>query len=193
MLEVGCPHNRYLCSAVQRGINIKKPGNYKAHHMEKTYFDLPLQKDGDNIFVERSPDNKKIISVLINNKNAEFQLLKGDEYKRCEGFLLIQKDLELCEAQFEQLLNIVKKSTNTFPDRRNSEYVICKSLFEAACIGYMKCFTTAKGRGVKLEANDHIEKKIGREYTQVHDKLKDLRNNHLAHAGKGNQGTTKEQ
>lgn len=61
--------------------------------------------------------------------------------------------------------------------------VVKASMFKAIIIQYAKCFTKAWGRAAKLEAKSVFHSQ--EDHLEIHDEVMEMRNNYIAHAGKG--------
>jgi hypothetical protein len=56
-------------------------------------------------------------------------------------------------------------------------------MFKAIIIQYAKCFTKAWGRAAKLESKSVFHSQ--EDLLEIHDEVMEMRNNYIAHAGKG--------
>jgi len=101
------------------------------------------------------------------------------------GYYLIENDL----ADIESWLNIAyshipknnknkSKDNYLITDIENDSVV--KGLFMSSVAFYGKCFTQAKGRGLKLDKSF-----VPNEYYALHDKIMNYRHTLVAHSGKG--------
>lgn len=61
--------------------------------------------------------------------------------------------------------------------------VVKASMFKAFIAQYAKCFTSAKGRKVKLEPGAVFSKQ--EDLLEIHKEVMDIRHNYIAHAGEG--------
>ncbi len=130
--------------------------------------------------------HSSITKCLINNKSVPFAILTSSEAKQHARYQLITKELEFTEVQLTlalERLHEFKKLGHQECNYQNTESVIIKSLIESAIISYMKCFTQASGRRVKLEEKKIFSSPLGQKFKNHHAIARDLRNNFIAHAG----------
>ncbi|MBB1449701.1 hypothetical protein H5159_01190 [Pseudoalteromonas sp. SG43-1] len=148
---------------------------------------MEVKKDGDRvIFIHEIPDdsNSPVVECYIDDKITPFRVIEHPEASQHARWQLITKELEFAEAQ---LIIAIKRMTAPnnliYLDRRNEAGVIIKALIDSAIVGYIKCFNQTKGRKVKLEVRNFFNKEKGLNYLQLHNLVKDLRNENIAHAG----------
>jgi hypothetical protein len=113
----------------------------------------------DDLKIQVMHGDLECITVISNTKLARYMT----------GYGLIAKDLKQCLSCIDEL-----RSLNNEPKE-----IVRWALYVAFHTTYGKCFTTANGRKIKLEANDCVPK----EFKKAHEKIMILRNNYTAHAG----------
>lgn len=130
-------------------------------------------------------------------KHCPTHLIKGPLSKQYIGYQLIMGDLEDAGRWLSQAYDLFpkKKSDLLKPNEDRYKYdrigdeknhSIVKSLFFSSLIFYGKCFTQAKGRGVKLEKSI-----VPTEYHVKHDCIMEYRHTLAAHSGEGQWDTGK--
>ncbi len=130
-------------------------------------------------------------------KPCPTHLLKGQLPKQFIGYSLIMRDLEDALGWLTQAYDLFpqKKSSQTksnqnrywgerIGDEKNHRTI--KSLFFSSLIFYGKCFTSAEGRGVKLEKSI-----LPPEYHDRHNHILNYRHTRAAHSGIGKWDTGK--
>jgi len=142
--------------------------------------------------IEKSVDKetgKTILAVKANGKECEIFILEGPIAKRYIGFNLILQDLE-------DSLWWIRKAYSLLPKKEKSEdqakinnvhidaagdekFKTLKAYYYSSVVTYGKCFASTEGRGIKLEAKDHVDTK----YLPCQEKIMNYRNNLVAHAG----------
>lgn len=88
------------------------------------------------------------------------------------AYFSIQSDLMETQAMINYL-----KANPTIPG------VVKASMFKAFVIQYAKSFTKAWGRAAKLESKSVFDSQD--DLLEIHDVVMEMRNNYIAHAGKG--------
>jgi hypothetical protein len=141
-----------------------------------------VQKDGDQFVFplyefDVVPDFCWVNSVPM--RCIEIRHAEADQAARWN---LISKELEFAEAQIGELIKRSKAGPAQM-DRRDTEGMIRKALFDSAIISYSKCFAEGVGRRVKLESKDVFTGAEGEALLDHHKDLTNLRNQYLAHAG----------
>lgn len=128
-------------------------------------------------------------------KSCKARLITGPLAKQFIGYSLIREDLTDAEKWLQEAfyLSPEHKSHNdedgesyslgTLDDSKN---IIIKSLFFSSIIFYGKCFTEAKGRGIKLEKTI-----IPVPYHEKHNQIMEFRHTLAAHSGEGRWDTGK--
>ena len=107
------------------------------------------------------------------SKLCPFVVLDGQIFHRLSAYHLIKKDLNFAMASLEKLLEI---------QRDRPDQLVEQSLWCSAVVSYGKCFTEAKGRKVKLEAND-VFKTSDDQIKKTHEDIMHERHQYIAHAG----------
>ena len=117
-------------------------------------------------------------------------LIKGPLSKQYIGYYLILRDLEdtyLWLNKAYSFLPVIEKGNVEGEDYYRQEFIgdegehlVAKSLFFSSLIFYGKCFTQAKGRGIKLDKSF-----VPREYHEKHDRIMKYRHTLAAHSGEG--------
>ena len=136
-------------------------------------------------------------SFFYGEKPCGHLVLNSPIAKIVAAYRLIQRDLNSAYSGIECLIDLMEKSIHDgieLRDNEDVEFVVQKSLFQAAVITYGKCFADASGgkgkskgkpRGVKLEKK--IVKGLPPSQIETHDYLIRTRNNYIAHGGITNQ------
>jgi len=106
----------------------------------------------------------------VNGNPRGYIELKSHNAKLYAGYILIRKDLELVIEAISQL-----KSNN------NSK-ITSQSLSFFSIVTYSKCFASNSGRGPSLNFRE-VFKAAGDELTIEHNRILNLRNDYVAHAG----------
>ena len=130
-------------------------------------------------------------------KHCPTHLIKGPLAKQYIGYQLIMRDLEDAERWLTHAYDFFPKEEsdhmkpdedryrdNQIGDEKN--HAIVKSLFFSSLIFYGKCFTQAKGRGVKLEKSI-----VPPGFHAKHDCIMEYRHTLAAHSGEGQWDTGK--
>jgi len=114
--------------------------------------------------------------------------------KRLAAYHLIEKDLNSALAGFKYLID--REDNNSLDvlsglkDVENPEFIVTKSLLQAAIVTYGKCFANSSGnkkksnvksRGVKLERK--LLESFSSKHQETHDLIMNLRNDYVAHGG----------
>ncbi len=135
-------------------------------------------------------------TYFYKRKRCPTSLIEGYLSKQYIGYYLILRDLEDTKLWLQQAYDLVpdeKTETQENSDnysfeliRDEKNHLIIKSLFFSSLIFYGKCFTQAKGRGIKLEKSI-----IPEEYQNKHDIIMTYRHTLAAHSGEGKWDTGK--
>ena len=137
--------------------------------------------------IHASIDKKTGKTTLTVKENGKGHILEGPIAKRYIGFNLILRDLE-DSLWWIQKAYAVLASESEDQDKTRSAHAdsigdevfnTLKAYYYASIVTYGKCFVSTGGRGIKLEAKDHVDK----EYLPCHEKIMGYRNNLVAHAG----------
>ena len=132
---------------------------------------------------------ERIYKYFFKGKECKSHEIDGPLVKKMIGYNLILEDLRDTKTWLEQAYHLVPK--DIFPQTSvdyyrlghlgdEANHKIIKSLFFSSIVFYGKCFTQAKGRGVKLE-----KKIIPKEYEDKHDEIMEYRHCIAAHSGEG--------
>lgn len=111
--------------------------------------------------------------------------IEGDEVTRLSSWLLIDNDLYKAREAFSLLLkleNRIPGDKNIFFDDGNIQSVVTTNLFISAIVTYGKCFNEARGRTVRLSANEVLGH--GSKNFLTHKLMIELRNKYVAHGDK---------
>ena len=133
---------------------------------------------------------KQLFTYFYKRKRCPTSLIQGPLSKQYIGYYLILRDLDDTQKWLQQAYELVPDKTNTVQEKSDDYYLeyiadekthlIIKSLFFSSLIFYGKCFTQAKGRGIKLEKSI-----IPPEYHNKHDIVMTYRHTLAAHSGVG--------
>ena len=123
-----------------------------------------------NLFVKAN--NGKWIRLSLNEHELirPFMLIDTPEAKRFAGFILMNKDIDLVLEAIDQMANY------------ENSLIIQQSLMFFAVVTYAKCFTTNDGSRPSLDVN-YIFKESDQVLKEEHDRIINLRNSYVAHAG----------
>lgn len=124
------------------------------------------------VVIDRKTGNY-IFVVKKNDSVCPYIILNSKHSRRFAALNVIQKDLDLCRKAFIELIETQNKQ------------IIKMSLLFFAIINYGKCFAKADGRSVMLNSKEAF-KGVDNKIIDYHEKLIDIRNNYIAHAGIGN-------
>jgi hypothetical protein len=152
----------------------------------------------DNMFLEREDnfeDNSVTYSFFYGDKACRHLILDSPIAKKVAAYHLIQKDLSFVYENIKCLIERQKKAITSGTlgvSNENTDFLISKSLYQAAVISYGKCFASASGgknakgksRGVKLEKE--IIKDFPQAQREAHEYLMNTRNEYVAHGGATN-------
>lgn len=113
-------------------------------------------------------------------------ILKTRLSSHMSGYSLIEKDLRNCLAWLGEIKAIYERQgldinaafCGNGDDRK--VFNVIKGLYVACLTFYGKCFTSCKGRPVKLEENQLDEK-----FRKLHSRCMTYRHNFAAHSGEG--------
>lgn len=122
-----------------------------------------INKSGKPIYTYhyQSKSSKPGITIEINTRLSRHYC----------AYILIEKDFQDILGSINILLELINA-------KEEKNELLIKGLSRAIVVTYGKCFTQADGRKVKLNAEI-----IPKEHKIIHDKLMDMRHNHVAHAG----------
>ena len=117
-------------------------------------------------------ENGAFLRISIDEKGnpRRFIEFKTQHAKQYAAYILINKDLDLIIEALSQL-----KSGKNIP-------IINQSLSFFSIITYSKCFTANTGRGTSLNFNE-VFKIADEELRAEHNRILNLRNDYVAHAG----------
>ncbi len=118
------------------------------------------------------PEIEWLAISLESNQLCPYVVLEDKHFKTLSSYHLIRNDLEFAH----NALNSLSKLNNT------TDEIIKKSLWFASSISYAKCFTQAKGRGLKLEGAQ-VFKDADKSLSDSHTLIMSERHNYIAHAG----------
>jgi hypothetical protein len=134
------------------------------------------------------PDSGKVVvNYYYKRKKCPSIEIKGPIAKRMAGFCLILTDLEQSQIWLEQCYEFRSRyspSRQKIEGKSNyfgvtgPESNISRSLFFSSVIFYAKCFTKAKGRGIKLEKSQ-----LDPNFHDKHDQIMEVRHCLAAHSG----------
>jgi hypothetical protein len=99
------------------------------------------------------------LTVIVNTKVSKYMT----------GYGLIAKDLKQCLSCIDEIRKI----------NDNNNDIFHWALYVAFHTTYGKCFASAQGRKIKLEAKDYVPI----DFRKAHEKIMILRNKYTAHAG----------
>ncbi len=108
----------------------------------------------------------------IDGKVCPYVVADGKFTKLVTAYHSIQSDL----LEVQAMISYLKSNPN-------APGVVKASIFKAFIIQYTKCYTKTWGRGAKLEAKSVFNSK--EELLEAHNEIMEMRNNYIAHAGKG--------
>lgn len=166
----------------------------------KKYFRSPLSlAKGLQVEVERVIDyisNNVCYSIYYKDAPYRYIVLDSTLAKKLASYDLIRKDLDSSYSSIKCLIELIHKTSqsgeeiNGWGGHDNSNYIIMKSLHQAAIITYAKCFSNSSGgkkkkrsakRGVKLESS--LIDNFPRHIRETHTLLMEQRNEYIAHGG----------
>lgn len=111
-----------------------------------------------------TPDSSQLCPYVV---------LKGPIFDRLCGYHLIRKDLNFAQ---NALLSLKGRQES------NRDTLIEQCLWFASCVSYAKCFTSAEGRGVKLE-QDEVYKGANEKLLETHKLIMHERHEYISHSG----------
>ncbi|WP_139832917.1 hypothetical protein [Pseudomonas sp. R45(2017)] len=104
--------------------------------------------------------------------------------RECARLQVIVKDLELVSASLKlaQTYNSTNSSQNIIIqfDPANPEHIILSAIYRSSIITYAKHFTKADGDAPQLH-DEQMKQHLDEELFQLHKKIRDMRNNWIAH------------
>lgn len=136
-----------------------------------------------------STTGEQVFTYFYKRKRCPTKLISGHLSKQYVGYYLIMKDLEDTKVWLKQAYDLIPKKKrrgeglkygyclDQIGDKKN--HMIVKSLFFSSLIFYGKCFTQAKGRGIKLDKKAIVPK----DYHEKHDLIMEYRHTLAAHSG----------
>ncbi len=113
-----------------------------------------------------------IVDFTNEGKACPYVVAEGKIAKRVTGYYSIYGDLKEAKA----MLSFIE-------DNPTIPLIVKGSMFKAFIAQYAKCFTSAWGRGVKLESDRVFHD--NEELLKAHKALMEIRDNYIAHAGEG--------
>lgn len=128
-----------------------------------------------DVNVSTNPEIPEIEWLAINlesNQLCPYVVLDDKHFKSLSSYHLIRNDLWFAHNALTSLSKLDYTIDET----------IKKSLWFASSISYAKCFTTAKGRGLKLD-EIQVFKDADKSLSDTHALIMNERHNYIAHAG----------
>jgi len=125
--------------------------------------------DKDNLHIKIESEGFIRASLDQNGKPRKFIIIKTPESKRFESYVMINRDLDLVIEAIGDLKLINKP-------------IIQQSLLFFSIVTYAKTFTSNNGTRSTLNFDD-IFKGATEEVKNEHNRIMDLRNGYVAHAG----------
>ena len=129
-----------------------------------------------SVDVSNVPETTQIEWLAIcsqTDKLCPYLSLRGPIYDRLSGYHLMRKDLQFAENALNQLRE---------QEQIGAKPLIMQSLWFAAIVAYAKCFTSAKGRKIKLEDKD-VFKGVTKALSDTHKEMLHQRHEYISHAG----------
>ncbi|WP_166369497.1 hypothetical protein [Psychromonas sp. SA13A] len=154
-----------------------------------------------NMFVEREEcplDGSFSYSFFHGQTPYRHLVLNSEIALKLAAYHLIEKDLNSAYASIKCLMELQEKASiddlRGIGNHENTQFVIAKSLHQAAIVTYGKCFASSTGgkaksskkksRGVKLDKK--IISDFPLEQIEIHNFLIETRNEYVAHGGATN-------
>ena len=143
-------------------------------------------KNGEHKYLRLTKEIVSIDQVMrVKGIPCPYVGIEGDEVKRLSSWLLIDNDLHKARealSLFFKLESRIPGDKNIIFDDGNIQSVVTTNLFISAIVTYGKCFNEARGRTVRLNANEVLGQ--GSKTFSTHKLMIELRNKYVAHGDK---------
>jgi hypothetical protein len=125
---------------------------------------------------------KTIQSLRSQDTSFDYTVdIDDPKIKGYKGYASIEFDLKVVRRYLKALQAINESVANGAMEVDELSQTLERSLYTSSIISYARCFTETSGRGLKLDPNDCF--KGANELKTIHQRLMDVRHQHLAHAG----------
>ena len=126
----------------------------------------------DNVFIKVDNDTYLRLSLDEYGIARKFIIIDTPEAKRFAGFMMMSRDIDLVIEAINQL------------EDPKQPIIVQQSLLFFVIIAYSKCFTINNGNRPSLNFTD-IFKDTHNHFVNEHNKIMNMRNGYVAHAGSG--------